>query len=336
MITVIIPTRNRLAFLREAVASVAGQSFHDWELVVVDDASEDGTWEWLGSLGDARIRVLRMERHRERSAARNAGLAVACGEAVLFLDDDDWLLDGALARLWSALRNHGSAVASVGARVQTGPDGRRRTPHPRRRHFRSVFMDAMAGWAPVSGQTLLQVAAVRQAGGWNETLSLAEDTDFWLRLSRLGPVVLIPQSVLAYRVHPGQTAATGVTWLAVRVRRARLSELDRRNLPRAGRALLAMRYQRVASRAFRRGNYGIACFHWWLAVREAPWLLASPIFRPEIATMAAKSLLGLVLGNRAIGGLRRFKRILRRALPIRRPRRSSSPAGWKIERPGTP
>src|SRR5437016_5583373 len=86
LVTVVIPTRNRLRYLEEAIESVRRQTYPNWELVVVDDASEDGTWEWLQMLVDPRIHALRQPQHRERSAARNRGLAEARGEYVLFLD----------------------------------------------------------------------------------------------------------------------------------------------------------------------------------------------------------------------------------------------------------
>jgi glycosyltransferase involved in cell wall biosynthesis len=73
-ISIIIPTRNRVAFLKEAVASVSSQDYLEREIIVVDDASEDGTWEWLSSLQAPGIVTFRLERHGERSAARNLGL----------------------------------------------------------------------------------------------------------------------------------------------------------------------------------------------------------------------------------------------------------------------
>jgi glycosyltransferase involved in cell wall biosynthesis len=88
-VSVVIPTRDRLAYLKEAVASVRAQTFGRWELLIVDDASEDETPDWLGSLEDPHIRVIRLDQHVHRAAARNRGLDLAAGEYVIFLDDDD-------------------------------------------------------------------------------------------------------------------------------------------------------------------------------------------------------------------------------------------------------
>src|SRR5436309_2250510 len=100
---VVIPTRNRRHELERAVASIRAQTLTDWELVIVDDASEDDTAAFLDSLDDPRIKVRRADQHGERSAARNRGLAVVSSPAILFLDDDDELLPRALELLNLAL-----------------------------------------------------------------------------------------------------------------------------------------------------------------------------------------------------------------------------------------
>src|SRR5436305_4220556 len=103
VLTVVIPTRDRLALLREAVASVQAQESSSWGLIVVDDASSDGTAAWVDGVGDPRVSCIRLDERLERSAARNRGLAAAAGSAVLFLDDDDRLRPSALRRLSHAL-----------------------------------------------------------------------------------------------------------------------------------------------------------------------------------------------------------------------------------------
>jgi glycosyltransferase involved in cell wall biosynthesis len=87
-VTVIIPTFNRARYLTEAIQSVLGQTFPDYELIVVDDGSTDGTAAVLEGFGDSRLRVLRQENHGI-SAAMNAGLRAAQGEYIARLDSDD-------------------------------------------------------------------------------------------------------------------------------------------------------------------------------------------------------------------------------------------------------
>lgn len=332
MITVIMPTWNRLELLREAVASVLVQSFTDWELVVVDDYSQDGTWQWLESLDNRRIRPVRMERHLERSASRNAGLRAARGEYVIFMDDDDFLLDSALARLHQSLREHESAIAAIGARSEFGQSGCRRVPHPRRGYLRDTWQDVMFGWTPGCGQALIRRSAIARAGGWNERLSLAEDHDLWLRLARLGPMVLIPETVVACRIHTGQTSRVGAALRTIVLRRAYLAGVASENRARAERTLRALRLSRVALRSFRRGRYRDACRRSWQTLRQAPWLLASPISRPEIAGLVLRSMTGILFGENAVRRLRHLKRAWTKTLRKGTGSRLPAEAGLEIGR----
>jgi glycosyltransferase involved in cell wall biosynthesis len=97
-VSVVIPTYNRIEYLRNAVSSCfEGNSGVDPEVVVVDDGSDDGTRQWLQSIDDDRIRPL-YQKNSGAPAARNRGLEAARGTFIRFLDDDDWLQPGALAR----------------------------------------------------------------------------------------------------------------------------------------------------------------------------------------------------------------------------------------------
>src|SRR4051812_24472999 len=89
LVSIIIPTYNRAAYLGAAIASVRAQTFADWELIVVDDGSTDETAAMLDELSDPRIRVLRIGHSGSESITRNAGLRLAEGEWVAFLDSDD-------------------------------------------------------------------------------------------------------------------------------------------------------------------------------------------------------------------------------------------------------
>ena len=104
--SVYVATRNRVEKLRVAVNSVLAQTNNNFELIVVDDASDDGTSEYLRSMAnsDARIKVLRNESRCGPQVARNRAIGLASGEFVTGLDDDDWFHPERLAVLvdnWS-------------------------------------------------------------------------------------------------------------------------------------------------------------------------------------------------------------------------------------------
>jgi hypothetical protein len=212
--------------------------------------------------------------------------------------------------LQAALREERSAVAAVGARLPVGGDGPAWAPHPRRRHVRNVWHDVLFSWAPVCGQALLRRSATTGAGGWNERLNFAEDHDLWLRLARLGPVVLLPDAVLGYRLHAGQTVVLRPGPPTIGLRRRFIASLSGRERDMAARTVRAYGHSLVAIRAFRRGRYSAAWRHSLQSIRLAPWLLRSPLSRPKLLGLSLRSLAGMALGDRALGGLRNAKQAL--------------------------
>ena len=96
-VSVIIPTYNRANMVGDAVQSVLEQSYADWELIVVDDGSQDNTRDVLADYSDPRIRYIYQE-NRKLPGARNTGIRAGTGEYVAFLDSDDLFTPGKLER----------------------------------------------------------------------------------------------------------------------------------------------------------------------------------------------------------------------------------------------
>jgi glycosyltransferase involved in cell wall biosynthesis len=285
-VTVVIPTRNRLGLLREAIQSVERQDFTNWQLVVVDDASTDETRTWLMGLRDQRIQPVLLDTHCERSAARNHGLRAARSEFVLFLDDDDRLLGRALERLSVALRRRPETVAAVGSAVRFDPVGRReRSTHPRVRFTRTIWPDVLAGWDSGSGQALFRTDCVRAAGGWNETLSYWELGELWFRIARLGPVVFLPTTVLELRLHAGRMPPNP----SDRDPRPDLINMLSDTEREAGRRILRARQLVHDGDAARfRGQHLSALRYYVRAVRTSPVLIRSPLTRPDLVGNMAR------------------------------------------------
>ena len=101
-ISVVLPTHNRIEFLREAIASVQRQTWADWELIVVDDGSQPSAPRCTADDSNQPVKWLRNESAQGLSGARNRGMAAAEGDIVIFLDDDDLLADDALAAVAKA------------------------------------------------------------------------------------------------------------------------------------------------------------------------------------------------------------------------------------------
>jgi glycosyltransferase involved in cell wall biosynthesis len=88
--SIIMPLYNKALYVRKAVESIVSQSYSDWELIVVDDGSNDGSAEIVAEITKPRIRLIRLENNVGVSMARNNGVAVSNGEYLCFLDADDW------------------------------------------------------------------------------------------------------------------------------------------------------------------------------------------------------------------------------------------------------
>jgi glycosyltransferase involved in cell wall biosynthesis len=201
-IGIITPAWNAAPWIGDAIRSVLAQSHSEWSMVVVDDGSTDATAEIAAGFTDPRIRVLR-QRNAGVSAARNRGIAELVGErgdALLFLDADDWLAPDALSRLADALAASAGAVAVAGAYTFVGTRRARRPASGdilERLLVRNLFANG--------GHLLIRRAAVQEAGEFRPDLTYGEDWEYWIRIALQGPFAAVPgaRPMLFVRQHPG-------------------------------------------------------------------------------------------------------------------------------------
>jgi glycosyltransferase involved in cell wall biosynthesis len=315
LVSVIIPTRNRLAFLEEAVRSVIRQTLRSCEIIVVDDASSDGTPEWLTGPEGQGVTVVRLEENSERSRARNRGLERARGTFVLFLDDDDRLRATALENLHQPLAKKPGAIGAVGGQVLFNERGqRRRVTHPRRSFERTVWLDLLAGWMTPPGTVLWRTETIRLLGGFNENITRSEDRELFLRASRLGSVVFIPQAVLDKRSHSGQFRPASVRERQARWTAAYVQALPPEDRPRAEAAMQACTSWNEGRRSYGNLRPREAVSQYFTAVRTSHVIVTSPLLRRTIVIGFAKSLLGVLIGRRGLIWARHAKRSLLHAV----------------------
>lgn len=208
-VSIVVPTRDRCALLRETLASVRDQTVADWELIVVDEASTDGTAAYLASLRDPRIRHARHDEARGVSAARNTGLSMATGELVMFVDDDDLLRADAVAMLRDALADHPEALAASAACRLFHEDGdSTRVYRAARAGCRDIWREVLFGWWSNSGQNMYRTAVVREIGGFDTSLRAVQDRMLWLEVARRGRVCVLPRVSMEYRQHATQMTKT--------------------------------------------------------------------------------------------------------------------------------
>jgi glycosyltransferase involved in cell wall biosynthesis len=189
-IAIIIPAYNRATVLARAIDSVLGQEFADFELIVVDDGSSDGTADVARGYDDARVRLVELGTNRGANAARNAGIAAASAPLLCFLDSDDQYLPHKLRTVAAEFDARPGLEVLVDSFVkQCCPEDKRSRIERRNPRIatnaefeRCLFSREL--WKPTSAISCTREAAVR-AGLFDESVSRRQDMDFLIRLAKV-------------------------------------------------------------------------------------------------------------------------------------------------------
>jgi glycosyltransferase involved in cell wall biosynthesis len=193
-ITVVIPTYNRVTFLKDAIDSVLAQTFLDFELIVVDDGSTDDTPKLLSSYNN-KVRVI-TQTNQGPSAARNRGIEAAKSEWIAFLDSDDvWKPDKLKKQVQFITDNPDIKICQTEeVWIRNG-----KRVNPRKKH------EMHSGWiyekclplcivSPSS--VMIHQDVFEKAGLFDETMLACEDYDLWLRVTPQYPVFLVREQLI--------------------------------------------------------------------------------------------------------------------------------------------
>lgn len=193
-----MPAWNRVGSIRMAVESVLRQTFTDFELLVVDDGSTDGTMDALAKISDPRLRRLANPHNMGPSAARNTGIQKALAEWVAFQDSDDEWLPHKLERQMARLADAGPEVVAcytgmviVGYPV-VGRTALRYIPGPEEPKVEGNLLEELLARSFISTQMLMaRRSTLLDIGGFDEALPALEDWDCAIRLSALGTFIFV-------------------------------------------------------------------------------------------------------------------------------------------------
>jgi glycosyltransferase involved in cell wall biosynthesis len=189
LVSVIIPTYNRGWIIKEAIDSVLDQDFRDYELIVVDDGSNDNTREILDAYRKE-ITVLQQS-NKGVSAARNSGIAAASGQLIAFLDSDDLWLPGKLSSQVKFFEENADAVINQTQEIWIR-NGQRVNPKRRHHKFSGMIFERSLALCLVSpSAVMIKKSLFDSVGVFDEDLPACEDYDLWLRTSCRYPVHLI-------------------------------------------------------------------------------------------------------------------------------------------------
>ena len=217
-ISVVIPAKNCLEYLQDALVSIDIQCFPDLEILVVDDGSDDGTWVWLNDKSrlDPRLRPLTLSGVGP-AAARNYAINAAKGDYIAFLDADDVWYPGKLSCQYAYhLSNPDIYMSFLNYRhISTSGDdlGDCFSFWPA---FRKIVMQSdefVVLYDPLAifyaenivgtSTVMVQRDALSKVGGFDESIRGCEDWDLWLRIAFLGPIAFNSRVFCDYLVRPG-------------------------------------------------------------------------------------------------------------------------------------
>ncbi len=226
-VTVLMPVYNAAPHLREAVDSILGQTFSDFEFLIIDDGSTDGSAAIIRSYPDTRLRFIQNQRNLGLTATLNFGLDLAQGEYVARMDADDISLPERLAKQ-AAFLDASPSVGIAGVWAWTFGDARFKIPHPagaERIRAKLLFDSALVHPAVMMRRSALNAHNLRY-----RALGHFEDYELWQRAARVFPLANLPEYLFHYRVSGG-SAFFGAAWGA---QRGAYAEIDRAALPFLG------------------------------------------------------------------------------------------------------
>jgi glycosyltransferase involved in cell wall biosynthesis len=207
-VSVVIPAYNAEQTLAETLKSLLAQTFADFEAIVVDDGSKDGTATVARSFSDHRVRVVAIP-NGGVATARNRGISEARSPIVAFLDADDLWLPGKLERQFAALNEHPDAAISVTAATRIDQAsravGHMNVDDGAEDQCLALLLGSMVLGCVSSGVARKQI--LDSVGGFDPRFSQCADWDLWLRLSVAGPFAVIDEPLVGYRSTGGNMSS---------------------------------------------------------------------------------------------------------------------------------
>lgn len=204
-VTVLIPVHNRARYIRDAIDSILAQSFADFELLIIDDASTDGSVDAVTSYRDRRLRLLCNETNLGIPGSRNRGIDEARGEFLAFLDSDDRARPERLARQVAFLRDHPD-YAAVGSWIEWmseegKPLGRikRKAVAAEQIAAERLFRSCLENSAAMARTAILRGYRHR------EHIKLGSDYDLWARIAADYKLAALPEVLTYRRQHGGRS-----------------------------------------------------------------------------------------------------------------------------------
>jgi glycosyltransferase involved in cell wall biosynthesis len=204
LVSIVLPTYNGSRYLEQSLQSIVNQTYSNWELILVDDASTDTTPELIAQWVkmDLRIRAVRNDRNRRLPGSLNHGFTFARGQFLTWTSDDNRYRPDALEKMLQCLRAHPAVGMVYASSSDIDEHG-------------AIVREVVAEEPPLLTEKnvvracFLYRSEVRQkVGDYDENFCLVEDWDYWIRIARHYPLMNLRQNLYEYRWHPNSLTTT--------------------------------------------------------------------------------------------------------------------------------
>jgi len=210
LVSVIVPAHNAAETLSETIDSVRRQTFLDFELIIIDDGSTDGTADCLRGVDDPRIRVFSYP-NGGLAVARNRGIEKSLGELITFIDADDLWTPDKLELQVEALRQRPDAVLAYSWTAFVDRKGNFLFAKEPSHLEGDVYVDLLKSCFVASGSNILvRRTCVEVVGGFDPTVEAAQDWDLCLRVAAHGEFVVVPRYQILYRIWEGAMSGNAI------------------------------------------------------------------------------------------------------------------------------
>jgi GT2 family glycosyltransferase len=296
-VTVLLPTFNRLAYLRAALDGLERQSFKNFELIVLDDGSSDGTREFLHRFSPWFKHEVVFADGRERAYLRNEGAKLAKAPLIAFLDDDDvWLPDKLERQVDFMNRNPqlGMTYCFTTAIDSDGKDDEVTSTqhlelyerHASRPHtFESIAKSCLI----FTSSVMVRSEVFMATGGFGEDYIGSEDWDFYLKVARMSSIGVIREPLVLYRMHAGNSTA-GDKERRIKVGDGRMRAAMQQLGTVKGHRARSLLMRAIAQNHYWANRNSEAVRYSLAALRESPVSFASPSNLFMLAKAAVKSI----------------------------------------------
>jgi len=224
-VSIVLPTYNHLSFLPKSIESMLSQTFTNFELIIVNDGSTDGTREFLDSLSDPRIRVIH-QANKRLPGALNTGFNTARGQLLTWISADNYCAPHFLETFVSAFNNHPEAGFAYSAFAWINEDGQITGVHQNQ----DVSWTNMIKANPGIASFMYRKECHETLGWYDPDLEGAEDWDMWLRIIEHYKATYVSDVVCYYRLHKDSMTATKKSLIEMSSEKTKIKAMERQKV----------------------------------------------------------------------------------------------------------